>query len=104
MEKRRLISLMLAGVMSTSVGALAGCNGCNKNVFDMNYKLEYIVVEENGNSILHKIKSWDDSESESVTARTECCNNYIWTSANNSVLYEKKPAEHAYDLECGLNK
>ena len=99
MNKKKVATVALAGalVLASTIG-LTACG--NKNIWDMNYTLRYVVVEENGQSVLHTIESWTDSESESVTFRTSCCENYIWTSANNSVLYESKPAEYAYDIEC----
>ena len=50
MKKRRLISLMLAGAMTTSIGLLSGCDDgslySNENV--------YIVLEQNEVDILHR--------------------------------------------------
>lgn len=80
---------------------LAFCACGNQDVFDSNYTMEYIVVRENDICVLHRVESWSDSESDSVTVTTACCGNYIWTSTNNATLYKNRPADHAFDLSCG---
>lgn len=93
-----LTCLGMAGVM---FGAAMGMSGCgNMDVMDLHYTFHYVVTEENNQHVLHKVKSWSDSEGESVTISTECCGNYLWTSANKAVLYENKPDESSYDFEC----
>lgn len=78
------------------------CMSCgNQDVFDTNYTMEYIVIYEGGAYVLHTVKSWSDSESDSVTVTTACCDNYIWTSTNNATLYKSKPADTAYTHACG---
>ena len=68
------------------------CVGCgNMDFWDMNFILHYAVVKEGENYYIHKVESWSDSDSESVTIRCSCCGNYIWTSANSTVLYESEP-------------
>lgn len=85
----------IAGFVATillivSALAFTGCG--NMDVFDTNYTLNYIIVDEGGLlPILHEVQSWSDSESDSAMVRTKCCGNYIWTSSNNSTLYEKIP-------------
>ena len=59
-----------------------------------------IVLKENDHDVLHKVKSWADSDSEAVTFRCEHCGNYVWGSVNNANLYENRPPEYAYDFEC----
>ncbi len=79
----------------------SGCIGANCMGCDANLHLGYIVIEENGHNVLHTVEKWsDDSSSDSVGVRTSCCGNYIWTTANVSNLYEKKPADYAYDMVC----
>ncbi|MBQ8356719.1 MAG: hypothetical protein IJX39_02805 [Clostridia bacterium] len=79
--------------------AFSSCG--NQNVFDANYTMEYIVIRENDACVLHKVESWSDSESDSVTVTTSCCGNYIWTSTNNATLYKSRPADTAFDRACG---
>ena len=68
------------------------CVGCsNMDFWDMNFTLHYAVVKEGENYYIHKVESWSDSDSESVTIRCSCCGNYIWTSANSAILYESEP-------------
>ena len=93
--------LLAAGLIATMGLGLTGCG--NMNLMDLNYDLHYAVVEENGQHVLHEVKSWTDSESDSVMFTTDCCDNYIWTTANTTVMYRDKPAESAYDVECGHN-
>lgn len=84
-------------LVPTTVG-LTACG--NMDMMDMHYTFHYVVIEENGEHVLHKVNKWADSESESVTISTQCCDNYIWTSSNRAVLYEKKPEAAAYDRAC----
>lgn len=66
--------------------------GCNQMLFDANLKLNYILIDEgNGVPILHEIQSWDDSDSDSISVKTKCCENYIWTSANKAIVYRDFP-------------
>ncbi len=97
-NKTLALGLLASVIAATSTMAFAGCG--NYRIIDMNYTMEYAVVEENGNHVLHHLQSWKDSDSESVTFTCVDCGNYIWTSANNSVVYKEKPAEYAYDFEC----
>ena len=77
-----------------------GLAGCNKFVFDTNFKLNYAVIEENGQSVLHEIEQWSDSESDSVVFSCKKCGNYIWSSSNQTTVYRDKPKSYAYDTEC----
>lgn len=71
---------------------LFSLSACNKAIVDWNLKFTYILIEEGeGLPVLHEIKSWNDSESDSATVTTKCCGNYIWTSANNATLYKEFP-------------
>ena len=101
-KRKKILKSLTIVTIALSLATLTGCG--NRNVFDeygdsVN-TFRYVTIEENGQSVLHRIKTWADSESESATFRTECCNNYIWTSANNSVFYQNKPEEYAYSREC----
>jgi iron only hydrogenase large subunit-like protein len=78
--------------------ALTGCG--NMDIFDTNYTMNFIVIREGNESTLHRVESWSDSESDSVTVRTACCGNYIWTSVNNATLYESEPSATAYTHAC----
>ena len=98
-NSKKIATIALAGAILAGTGLMtAGCG--NMDVFDMHFTLNYAVTEENGQHILHKVERWADSDSESVTFHTSCCNNYIWTSANRAVFYENKPDETAYDVVC----
>lgn len=78
--------------------ALTGCG--NMDIFDTNYTMNFIVIRVGNESTLHRVESWSDSESDSVTVRTACCGNYIWTSVNNATLYESEPSATAYTHAC----
>lgn len=96
--KKLIKSTIAAGLCATAGLTLASCG--NKNWADMNFTLNYAVVEENGQNVLHKVKRWTDSESDSVCVETECCGNYVWTSVINASLYKNMPDRHTYDIEC----
>ena len=87
---------IIAGFVATillivSALAFTGCG--NMDVFDTNFTIRYIVIKEsNGLPIMHEVRSWSDSESDAAMVRTDCCNNYIWTSSNNATLYESMPS------------
>ena len=75
------------------------CNTLNHDTICFSRLWKYGL---NGHNVLHKVKTWADSESDSVTVTTgDCCNNYIWSSVVKSNLYKEKPPEYAYDFECG---
>ena len=88
---KKIIAGFVASILLIiSVFAFIGCG--NMDVFDTNYTLNYIIVDEGGLlPIMHEIQSWSDSESDSAMVRTKCCENYIWTSSNNATLYENIP-------------
>lgn len=90
MKKRILTIFTSIILLLTSLLMFVGCG--NMDVFDTNYTLNYIIVDEGGLlPTLHEVQSWSDSESDSDMVRTKCCKNYIWTSSNNSTLYENIP-------------
>lgn len=93
---KRILICLLAAVL---VLLFVSCG--NQDVFDTNYTMEYIVIHEGDNYVLHSVKSWSDSESDSVTVTTACCGNYIWTSVNNATLYRGRPADTAFTHVCG---
>lgn len=88
--KKIIAGFIAAILLIISVFAFIGCG--NMDVFDTNYTLNYIIVDECGLlPIMHEVQSWSDSESDSAMVRTKCCENYIWTSSNNATLYENIP-------------
>lgn len=90
MKKKFLLGIITTISILTSVFSFAGCG--NMDVFDTNYTLNYIIINEGGLlPIMHEVQSWSDSDSDSAMVKTKCCNNYIWTSSNNATLYEKLP-------------
>lgn len=98
MGERYMKRTFLCLLAILSLLLLTGCG--NMDVFDTNYTMNYIVIREGNESTLHRVESWGDSESDSVTVRTACCGNYIWTSVNNATLYESEPAATAYTHTC----
>lgn len=90
MKKRILTIFTSIILLLTSLFMFVGCG--NMDVFYTNHALNYIIVEEGGLlPILHEVQSWSDSRSDATMVRTKCCKNYIWTSSNNSTLYENIP-------------
>lgn len=90
-----ILSMLMAIIIST----ITLCS-CNAGIVDFNLKINYVVLNENGNMVLHKVKTWYDTESDSASFKLSCCDNYIWTSSNVAIAYTNKPMEHAYDFEC----
>ena len=99
--KRVICLVMCLILMLTAVLVFTACG--NMGVFDVNFVLNYVVVNENGTAVLHRVEKWYDTESDSACFRLSCCNNYIWTSSNVAVAYTNKPASYAYDKECKGN-
>ena len=89
--KKIILTIFIGAVLLlTSLFMFVGCG--NKDIFDMNYNLNYVLINEGGGlPVLHEVRSWSDADSDSATIRTDCCGNYIWTSSNNSTLYENIP-------------
>lgn len=80
-------------LITTTMLSLAGCGEKNKE------SGVYVVVTENGNDVLHKVK-YGELSFGALDERTTCCNKKITT--NNYVMYGKdKPEAYAYDFECG---
>lgn len=97
---KRIICIVLCGILLLfSTLTLISCG--NMGVFDTNFTINYVVIEENGNKVLHTVSKWYDSESDSSAFKTSCCTNYIWTSANRAVAYTNEPAAYTYDFKCG---
>ena len=116
MEKKRLISLMLAGIMATSVGTMAGC-GDEQKINDYNSRIgeyyKYVVVEENDIEVLHKIEEYKEVQDSNkayepalrtIILKTDCCDNEIRTMVSKTTMYQNKPSDYAYDEECELCK
>lgn len=97
--KKLAYCTLASGILLGTAFSFAGCG--NYDFTDMHFEFQYAVIEENGKDVLHKIKSWADSDSDSFTISTDCCENYIWSSANRGNLYKNKPDSSAYDYECG---
>ena len=91
MYLKKIITYLVTFVLLfVSVFSLAACG--NMDLLDTNFTIRYIVIKEsNGSPIMHEVRSWSDSESDAAMVRTDCCNNYIWTSSNNATLYESMP-------------
>lgn len=94
----------VAILLTSAVVTMATLTACNRNCMDgcssSTLTFKYIVIEENGHSVRHEVKSWSDSESDGLTVTTSCCDNYIWTSANKANIYRDEPPAYAYDLVC----
>ena len=97
--KKAFTSVLVTGFIAYSMASFTACN------YDLGdwtkLRFDYVVVEENGKNVLHEVEKWSDSESDSLTVTTSCCDNYIWTSSNKAVLYKNKPDARAYDVACG---
>jgi iron only hydrogenase large subunit-like protein len=93
MKRIALILMTLAVLL-----VFASCG--NQDCLDTNYTMEYIVIHEGEEYVLHTVDSWGDSQSDSVTVTTACCGNYIWTSVNSATLYRSKPSQKAYTHVC----
>ena len=100
-KKRRLISLMLAGVMATSVGAMAGCdNSVDTDMGYNHYKNVYIILDQNEKDILHKGDFYNSIKDADNKFDLKCTKgNHIITNADFSVM-ENQPDEDLYDEKC----
>ena len=76
-------------------------SACNMGIIDLNLKVGYVVLQENGHSVLHTVEKWYDTDSDSASFKLSCCGNYVWTSANVAIAYTNIPANYAYDFVCG---
>lgn len=95
-NKSKILALTVAtGLCLTT---LTGCG--NYDFVDMKFEFRYAVVRENDEHVLHQVQSWKGSESDSLTITTSCCENYIWSTANTTVMYKNKPSEESYAREC----
>lgn len=106
-KKRRLISLMLAGVMATSVGAMAGCDG--DELYSDNYggvENAYIVLEQNGIDILHKGDMGvlyvdggaDGGPTTDYNYKLDCGEETITNTKHQ--IFAKEPKVERYDKKC----
>lgn len=90
---KKVICLILIVVMVViSMTMLVGCG--NRAWISDKYKNEFtyiLAIEPTGEVVLHTIKKWADSDSESITIQTACCDNYMWVSSNNATLYKEYP-------------
>ena len=90
---------MALGLSAAMVLGLSACGNADEKT---DYETYYVVIEENGENVLHKTrgdsvnKRWTDI----VRINTDCCDNRIWTDMENCVIYKEKPAERAYDTVC----
>ena len=115
MKKRRLISVMLATMMGTSIGVISGCSNEDVNkdrelYYADNMQIDdvYIVLEDNGEKKVHKgdyqiacyldPKRYGFTSSGFVKLDLDCGKNYF-TNAD-CYIYEKKPARDDYDKMC----
>ena len=102
MKNKRLISLMLAGVMTTSVGVMAGCSGCltddTYRAAEI-YKNRYIILEDkDGKDILHKGDFGEGYKDANNGFDLECAEFFITNRKHTT--YDNKPAETEYDEQC----
>lgn len=95
MKMRKAASIALAASMAAGIGLMT--TGCNKDYLDWTHlEFNYVVVD----GVLHEIASWSDSESDSVAITTKCCNDYILTSTNKSLMTKNKPLKPSYQYTC----
>lgn len=111
-KKRRLISLMLAGVMATSVGAMAGCSNGSTEVenIQQNYyhgvENAYIILEQNGVDILHKGDmdvlyvdgGYDGGPTTDYNYKLDCGEETITNTKHQ--IFAKAPKAERYDQKC----
>ena len=106
MKKKRLISLMLAGVLGVGVAAMSGCEkdeNAPKSYPDTTHG--YVVLDINDTEVLHKgnIRHIGDGmKSGGFTGvaefRFKCGKNYL--ANTNYFIYDKVPEESEYDQVC----
>ena len=100
MKNKRLIALMLAGVMTTSVGVMAGCSSDTEEYVGGNiYKNKYIVLEDkDGKDILHKGTFHEGYYDANNAFDFDCSEMFISNRLHST--YDNKPAETEYDEKC----
>ena len=91
---------VLATVLSTSM--LLSLSSCGNSYDETdNNETYYMVLEENGNNVLHVLDGPAGASLRQVAHfETDCCKNEVWASIERCVVYTKKPAESAYDDVC----
>lgn len=113
MRKKGLISLMLAGLVSTTAVAAVGCDD-NKPVGDMaNLKYTdvmadaYLVVDENGERTMHKgdvcfliFKEPGQKKGTSDIKIFLDCKNEDLPYTTDTLMLQEKPQEDEYDEIC----
>ena len=97
-KSNALKGIVAAGLALTTALTLSGCS--NKRMMNLNNRAGYVVIEEGNNFVLHEVKSWVNESNNIITITTDCCNNNIWTTHENAVLYKEKPSENAYTAVC----
>jgi len=104
-NKRIIISIfLLIVILSVTVLTIASCQLSNYQMWDINFEYNFVVINENGQQVLHKIEVWHINENGCVQLKLSCCNNHVFTSDKIAILYEQKPSEYAFDFECSLGK
>ena len=103
MKKRRLISLMLAGVLATGVVGLSGCTQSKDDEFASGacypYRDRYIIIEDkDGLDVLHKGDFYEGYKDANNAFDFECSE--IFLSNKTFSTYNKKPKEETYDIIC----
>lgn len=98
--KKRLIALMVAGVMSTAT--LTGCG--NEGTVDKHYlgggvvHDGYIVIKQNDSHILHKGDYYRANDGETNGFRFDCGEDF-WSNAEHFASNEE-PKPERYDEKC----
>ena len=102
MLKKRLIALMVAGVVTTT--ALTGCETGNETKSVKDNFIEgagfngYIIIEQNDKDILHKGIGYMDADGP-TNAFVFDCGEEFYSNAEYSAYYEEPKAER-YDEKC----
>ena len=110
MKKRRLISVMIAGMMTASAGTMAGCTTdyqFERDVGTKKFRNAYIVLESKDEKIMHKgnyeVLFVDPSgygyAGTGLLKLDFACRDEYLTNAP-CYIYKNKPSKSDYDVVC----
>ena len=100
--KKRLIALMVAGIMTTAT--LTGCSDNSNKTVDEDFmgtpeiKDGYVIIKQNDKDVLHKGDYYRDYDGSSHGFKFDCGENYF-SNVEHSAYYEK-PQSERYDEKC----
>ena len=88
---KKIILIIMGIALMLALCACVGNQSVWDGLTDDSNTFHYILTCEGGEYHLHELARWIDSSSDAVGAVTKCCNNRIWTSYNNAILYKELP-------------